>query len=213
MWRVEGILSAGCRWGQDNELTTVTFVTVRRLYGKTEAARCDAVRMFEREPGLFMKSIFDTKKMIRIAVVMLCSAGLAAGVAVAQQDAPPMDGQQQMAPPNGPVKMNPEHRIEMMQRRLNLNDGQTAQIRTIVAEGQTKMETLRANASLAPQDRRAQMEEMRKGMLAKIRGVLTPEQQAKFDDMQAKMRARQSERRAAAQDGSAPPQPPPAPQL
>ena len=135
---------------------------------------------------------------------------------MAQQDAtpPPPDGQQQGPPANGPMRMNPEHRLEMMQRRLNLSDGQTAQVKTIFEEGQTKMEALRANTSLAPQDRHAQMEEMRKGMQAKIRGVLTPEQQTKLDEMQAKMRAKQEEKRLAAQGGdvSAPPPPAAAPQ-
>lgn len=139
---------------------------------------------------------------------------------MAQQEAPPPSADQQQGPPQGPppnggMKMNPEHRVEMMQRRLNLSESQTAQVKAIFAEGQTKMEALRANSSLAPQDRHAQMEEMRKGMLARINGVLTPEQQAKFEEMQAKMREKQRERQQASQNdtGAPPPPPPAAPQL
>jgi Spy/CpxP family protein refolding chaperone len=86
----------------------------------------------------------------------------------------------------GPMRhMDPERRVEMMQRRLNLNDSQTAQVRQIFTESHAQMETIRSNASLAPEDRRAQMMTLHQGEQARIRAVLTPDQQAKFDAMQA----------------------------
>ena len=152
-----------------------------------------------------------TSRMLRTAVVVLCGAGLSLGAAVAQQETappPPPDQQQQGPPPNGmqgPRHMDPERRVEQMQRRLNLNDSQTAQVRQILTESRAQMETIRTNEQLGPQDRRAQMMTLHQGEQARIRAVLTPDQQAKYDAMQEKMR----ERRAAGEGESAPPPPPP----
>jgi Spy/CpxP family protein refolding chaperone len=159
------------------------------------------------------------KTMFRAAVVVLCSAGLAMSAAVAQEETappPPPDQQQQGPPPDGQMQgpmqggrgMDPEHRVEMLQRRLNLNDSQTAQVRQIFKESRAQMETIRSNTSLTPEDRRAQMMTLHQGEESRIRAVLTPDQQEKFDAMQEKMR----ERRADGGGESAPPPPPPAPQ-
>jgi Spy/CpxP family protein refolding chaperone len=155
------------------------------------------------------------KRMFRTAVVVLCSAGLAMSAAVAQQETappPPPDQQQQGPPPDGQMQgpmrggrgMDPERRAEMMQRRLALNDSQAAQVRQILTESRAQAETIRSNAQLGPQDRRAQMMTLHQGEQARIRAVLTPDQQAKFDAMQQRMR----ERRAEGEGESAPPPPP-----
>jgi Spy/CpxP family protein refolding chaperone len=157
---------------------------------------------------------FGKKRMFRAAVVVLCGAGLAMSAAVAQQEMappPPPDQQQQGTTPDGPMQGGPrgmdhERRLEMMQRRLGLNDSQTAQVRQILTESRAQAETLRANESLAPRDRRTQRMTLRQGEQARIRALLTPEQQAKYDAMQEKMR----ERHAEGGGESAPPPPPPA---
>ncbi len=100
--------------------------------------------------------------------------------------------------------MDPERRVEQMQRHLNLNDSQTAQVRQIFSESHGQMEAIRSNASLAPEDRRAQMMTLHQGEQARLRAVLTPDQQAKFDAMQAKMRERRAE-----EGGQGAPVPPP----
>jgi len=167
-----------------------------------------------REQVLAMENLAKGK-MFRTAVVVLCSAGLAMSAAVAQQETapPPPPDQQQGPPPDGQMQgpmrggrgMDPERRVEMMQRRLGLNDSQTAQVRQILTESRAQMETIRTNEQLGPQDRRAQMMTLHQGEQARIRAVLTPDQQAKYDAMQEKMR----ERRAAGEGESAPPPPPP----
>jgi Spy/CpxP family protein refolding chaperone len=152
-----------------------------------------------REKVLAMENLAKGK-MFRTAVVVLCSAGLAISAAVAQQETappPPPDQQQQGPPPDGQMQgpmhggrgMDPERRVEMMQRRLGLNDSQTAQVRQILTESRAQMETiLRPKLFIGPD-----------------RAVLTPDQQAKYDAMQEKMR----ERRSAGEGESAPPPPPP----
>ena len=156
-----------------------------------------------------MKSILKTK-MLRTAAIVLCSACLVVSAAKAQQDAPPPppDGQQQGPPAGAPMQMNLEHRVEMMQRHLNLTPEQTAQVRTALADNMAKMEALRMNGSLAPQDRHAQMKQIRMDVQTKIRGMLTPEQQAKFDAMQAKMQEKEKERRSEEHNGAGAPTPP-----
>ncbi len=154
---------------------------------------------------------FATSRIFRTAVVVLCSAGLGLGAAVAQQETappPPPDQQQQGAPPNGqmqgPHRMDPERRVEMLQRRLELNESQTAEVRQIFTESHAQMETIRSNASLAPEDRRAQMMTLHQGEQARIRAVLTPDQQVKFDAMEQKMREHRAE-----EGGQGAPVPPP----
>jgi periplasmic protein CpxP/Spy len=101
--------------------------------------------------------------------------------------------------------MDPERRLQMMQQRLSLNDSQTAQIRQIFTESRAQMEALRSNTSLAPEDRRAQMMTLHQGEQSRVRAVLTPDQQTKYDAMQARMRERRG-------DEGAPPPPPTTPQ-
>ncbi|MGA7159087.1 MAG: hypothetical protein WBY53_19735 [Acidobacteriaceae bacterium] len=161
---------------------------------------------------------FAKNRMFRAAALMLCGAGLVVSAAFAQQDSapPPPDGQQQGPPPDGAMQgpgghrgMNPERRIEMMQRRLNLSDDQTAQVRQIFADSRTKMEALRSNTSMSHEDRRAQMMALHQDEQAKVRALLNPDQQAKFDEMMARMRERRGE--AAEGQGGSPQAPPPPP--
>lgn len=130
--------------------------------------------------------------------------------AMAQQDtAPPQTDGQQQGPPNGQMQgpppggqrgMNPERRLAMMQQQLGLSADQTTQIRGILTEVRGKMEAVRANTALAPEDRRSQMMTLRQGEQARVRAVLTPDQQTKYDAMQERMR----QRRGAGGDGAQP---------
>ena len=153
-------------------------------------------------------------KMFRAAAVLLCAGGLMVSSAMAQQDAPPPppDGQMQGPPPGGHEGRNPEHRLEMLQRRLNLTADQTAQVKSVWEGERAKAESLRTNTALAPQDRRSQMMAVHQDSEAKIHAILTPDQATKYDEMEARMREHRRGRPEGPPpaDGSAPP--PPAPQ-
>jgi protein CpxP len=171
-----------------------------------------------------MKKQQMNQGMFRAAAVLLCAGGLMVSSAMAQQqDAPPppQDGQQQGPPPMGPGGMggrgmNPERRMEMLQKHLGLSTDQATQMRAIFEMERGKMEGVRANTSLAPQDRRAQMMEIHQDSDAKVHALLTADQKTKYDEMQARQRERMQEHRRGAADGqgagdgSAPP--PPSPQ-
>jgi Spy/CpxP family protein refolding chaperone len=154
-------------------------------------------------------------KMFRAAAVLLCSGGLMVSAAMAQQDAPPPppDGQMQGPPPGGHERGGPERRLEMMKKHLNLTDDQTAQLKAVLESERGKMEALRSNTSLAPQDRRAQMMAIHEDGTAKIHAFLNPDQKTKFDEMEARQRERMQEHRRGGPDGPPPADAPaPAPQ-
>ena len=93
-------------------------------------------------------------------------------------------------PGGGRGMMDPGQRTSMLKDRLGLNDAQTAQVKTILTDSQTKMQALRSNTSLSQDDRRSQMMTIRKDESDKIEGILTPDQKTKYDAMQQQMRDR-----------------------
>jgi protein CpxP len=154
----------------------------------------------------------------RSTAVLLCSAGLVLAAAHAQDTttAPPPPPSGQQGPPPGGGRggmMNPERRVEMLQKQLKLSDDQTAQVRTIFTDERSKTEALRANTSLSRQDMRAQMMAINQDRETKMHALLTPDQATKYDEMQAKERERMQERRENGGGGGNPPPPPPPPAL
>ena len=133
-------------------------------------------------------------KRMRTAGVLLCGAVLAIVPALAQDDAappPPPQGQTQGLPMGGPggrAGMDPAHRLEKMQQELNLTADQTTAIKAIFKDGRAKVEALRANTALTPQDQHAQMRTLREEENTKIKAVLTPDQVTKFEAMEAQAR-------------------------
>jgi protein CpxP len=120
------------------------------------------------------------KNVMRAAAVALFVAGISATAAMAQDTPPPPPpaDQTQGPPPGGPGGrgMNPQRRLEMMQKQLNLTPDQTTQIKALMEDERSKMEALRTNTSLAQQDRRSQMMSIRQDGETKTRALLTPEQ-------------------------------------
>lgn len=73
-------------------------------------------------------------------------------------------------------------RFERMRRELNLTDEQTKSVSTILDETRNEYRSLRAEL-------RPRFEEPRQKARAKIRALLTPEQQQKFDALVAQQDA------------------------
>jgi Spy/CpxP family protein refolding chaperone len=76
--------------------------------------------------------------------------------------------------------------FEAMQRNLNLNNRQATEIRTIVDETRSDYRQLRAEV-------RPRYDSLRQKARVRIRALLTPEQQQKFDAMVAQRDARRDE--------------------
>ena len=77
-------------------------------------------------------------------------------------------------------------RFEKMRTELNLTDQQTASVRTILDETRNEYRALRTEL-------RPRFEEPRMKARARIRALLTPEQQQKFDAMVAQQDAQRDE--------------------
>jgi len=87
--------------------------------------------------------------------------------------------------PGGPGAM-----MERAAQELGLSAEQEAKWKEIGDQERAAGKALRADTSVAQEDKRAKMQELNKGFAAQRRAVLNAEQQAKFDDMRAKMRER-----------------------
>lgn len=77
-------------------------------------------------------------------------------------------------------------RFEKMRRELSLNDQQTTAVRTILDETRNEYRALRTEL-------RPRFDEPRQKARARIRALLTPEQQQKFDAMAAQQDAKHDE--------------------
>ncbi|MGC2711380.1 MAG: hypothetical protein WA252_19765, partial [Candidatus Sulfotelmatobacter sp.] len=96
---------------------------------------------------------------------------------------------------------DPQQRTEMLTKRLNLTSDQQAKVLDTLKSEQSQMESLRSDTSLSREDRHSKMMEIHKTTDDQIRGLLDPDQQKKWDAMQARREQRMQEH----QNGQAPP--------
>jgi len=130
----------------------------------------------------------------RIAVI---AAGLAVAAwpALRAADEPSQPSSPPAPPAAGGGENNPEARpprrwrrdameqFERLKQALDLTPDQSAQILAIIKGNAPQRQAIMSDDSLSRNDRRAKMQELRKGTKVKIRALLTPEQQKKFDAM------------------------------
>jgi periplasmic protein CpxP/Spy len=102
-----------------------------------------------------------------------------------------------------------EHQLEMLTKRLNLTPDQVTQVKAIDDDTMKQAQAVRADTSLSRDDKRAKMMSLHKGAQDKIRALLTPDQQTKYDALQAEMKAKAQERMQNRNDGGTPPPAPP----
>lgn len=80
----------------------------------------------------------------------------------------------------------PAEHLQKMKEELGLTADQEADIKQVFEESRPQMQELHENSSLSPEQKREQMRQIMEANRAKIRALLTPEQQAKFDQMKPK---------------------------
>jgi protein CpxP len=131
--------------------------------------------------------------MLKSWMLALTLAGLtyAATPAVVAQDAPSSD--QQAAPAGAPPergghggRFDPDRRAEMLTKRLNLSADQKTKVTDIFKSEQEQMQKIHADSSASQQDRRSKMMDARKASNEQIRALLNPDQQKKWEEMQAR---------------------------
>lgn len=158
-----------------------------------------------------MKMTMIRSSILRAAILAIGATALSALPAMAQDNGAP--------PPPPPGQMGARHggmrgdRADFLAKKLNLTPDQVTQVKAIDADAWNQMKAMREDTTTAGQDKRAKMFEIHKASQDKIRALLTTDQQAKFDAMQAEMRARRGNREGRGGPGGPPPPPPTTPQL
>jgi len=130
------------------------------------------------------KEFYGMKKSIfcaLLAVAMACGAS-----AVYAQDNMSQGG----AAGEHHQPMSADRRLEHMTKMLNLTTDQQAKIKPLLETEQTQMQSLRSDSSLSPDDRRAKAQQLRESTHQQINGILTAEQQQKWQQMQERQRER-----------------------
>ncbi len=117
-----------------------------------------------------------------VALALTLVLPLAGSVAVAQAATDPaMQNQAQSAPNHAP--RDPHKMAMRLSRKLNLTPDQTAKVEPILAERQQKIQAVKANTSLTPDQVHQQMHEIGKSTHAELAGVLTPDQMQQMKSM------------------------------
>lgn len=125
----------------------------------------------------------------------LLLAIFSAGANAETDQAPPAGkGPAAMMKPKGELG-DPEKRLQLMKTNLGLSAEQAAQIRPIIIAEQTEIEKLRGNSALNRDQRRDKLEALNKNSSAKIRVLLTAEQQQKYDGIKSKISENRSKAR------------------
>jgi Spy/CpxP family protein refolding chaperone len=75
-------------------------------------------------------------------------------------------------------------------RELNLTREQAAQLRPILQEEKQQLQALRGDTTLSKEQRRAKAQEIHSAATAKVAGILTAEQQAKWQQMRQNRQAK-----------------------
>jgi protein CpxP len=145
--------------------------------------------------------------LLRVVVLAIGATALSALPAMAQDPSAPPPPQDQAGPPHGGQGGMRGNQVEFLTKKLNLTPDQVTQVKAIDADTMNQMRALREDTSVAGPDKRAKMMDIHKAAQDKIRGLLTPDQQTKFDALQAQ--AREHRGNHGGEDG--PPPPPPSP--
>jgi Spy/CpxP family protein refolding chaperone len=86
-------------------------------------------------------------------------------------------------------------RLEQLARQLDLTEAQRTQIQGILGDARSKLEGLRTNTALTREERMDQAQQIASQTREQIRGVLTPDQQLKADELRQQAEQRFGERR------------------
>jgi Spy/CpxP family protein refolding chaperone len=132
------------------------------------------------------------KNLLR-SIVLVLGAALLILPALRAEDVPP--GGPGGGPPDGKREMRREKMGDRMAHELGLSDDQKAKWKEIGQQEKSELDALKANTTLAKDDKRAQFETIRKTYMGKRDGLLTPEQLVKAKAMREKMKQRMEEHR------------------
>lgn len=139
------------------------------------------------------------KTPLKFALLLTSLVVLSTPLLRADDNPPPPPSDQPDAGPGG----GPGHggrrdfgarRDERMIKALGLSADQETKWKEISQQQKAALDALRDDKTVAKEDRRAKMMDLMKQYADQHRAILTPDQQAKFDEILAKMRHRMERR-------------------
>lgn len=160
-------------------------------------------------------------------VAVLSMALCVPAALLAQDSAPPPDSQgtaaQQSSPGEQPMGRHrgrsPERQLKHLTQQLNLTADQQQQMLPILQDQQKRMDSIRSDSNLDPQQRRAQMRDTMMESHQKMEAIMTDSQKQQFEQSMQQRRDRmrnQGQGEGAGGAGTPPPDnqnpPPPPPQ-
>ncbi|HXC94973.1 MAG TPA: hypothetical protein VNU92_04690 [Edaphobacter sp.] len=155
-----------------------------------------------------MKMTTFRSSILRVAILAIGAAALSVPSVAQDPVAPP--------PPPPPGRGGPRgggmrgNQVEFLTKKLSLTPDQVTQVKAIDADTWKQAKALHEDTTIAQADKRSKMMEIHKASQDKIRALLNPDQQTKFDALQTEMREHRGNRGG----GYGPPPPPPStPQL
>ena len=136
-----------------------------------------------------------------LALGSLLAAGLSGNALLAQdQSAPPAASAQ--SPAQRPAHIpNPRHQAKKMARALGLTPDQTAKIEPILADRDQQVQSLRADTTLAPNDRKAKMHGIRQDSDNRIEALLTDTQKQRYEQIKQSRKANRHQQATAPSNG------------
>ena len=132
----------------------------------------------------------------------------------------PMTAQEQSATPPAPqgdaaqaggrpaTDQMVERQIERLTKALSLTPDQVTQVRPILKDETSQMTALRQDTETSQSDKRGKMMQIRSAAQAKIRALLSGDQQTQYDALLAQQQQRMGRRRGSGQGDQEPSQPP-----
>ena len=131
------------------------------------------------------------KNLLRTAALSTTAILVLAGLAFSQDTGQQPTQSQQNAPNTGGRKGHWRHkggnedtRLEHLSRQLNLTDDQKTKLKPILRNEWQEMKPVHDDTSLSQQQKREKMKSIHEKYRSDIAGVLTPEQQEKWKNMQ-----------------------------
>ena len=122
------------------------------------------------------------KNLLRAAVIFTLLAGSTAIYAQAPQE---QSGGQWGHGQGQPMTV--DQRLQNMTKQLNLSDAQQQQIKPILENEAKQMQSVREDTSLAQQDRRTKMMQIRQETSSQIKPILNADQQKQYDETMMRM--------------------------
>ncbi|HVY68998.1 MAG TPA: hypothetical protein VHH73_03680 [Verrucomicrobiae bacterium] len=131
-----------------------------------------------------------TRRKLLVILALALSCGLA-GFGTAQDTKPadkPADKPAQSDTGSGAGggqrrQRTPEEQMKRLTEELKLNDDQAGKLKPIFEEQRKAMAEMRKDTSLAQEDRRKKMRELREASDTKIKAILTSEQFEKYEKL------------------------------